>query len=356
MAEELLDIQSFELKFTFEVKKQSTCVIQLGNKSDHCVAFKVKTTSPKKYCVRPNVGIIKPKAVSDFTVTMQAQCIAPPDLQCKDKFLIQGIVVPFGTSDEDITSNIFAKDTGKYVEEKKLRVILMSPPHSPVLLPRNVELKKDSSPETPLQKDRVHSGVENTPPGDGVAENVEVFETAKAANELTEAKDVQRFENAKEGDDSIAAKDIQMFGTTKFTNQLREAEDVRRFESSKVTDELINAAKDEESRPAEDPGESKPAKGILDLKLAKDFEELKLKLNVMDSQLREAEHTIRKLMEARKLATREKDMLKLELEVLRRKSNLRRVQVGFPLLFVCTVAIISLVVGYLSHPQDRISL
>lgn len=39
-------------------------------------------------------------------VTMQAQRVAPPDLQCKDKFLIQGIVVPFGTSDEDITSDM----------------------------------------------------------------------------------------------------------------------------------------------------------------------------------------------------------------------------------------------------------
>lgn len=39
-------------------------------------------------------------------VTMQAQHVAPPDLQCKDKFLIQGIVVPFGTSDEDITSDM----------------------------------------------------------------------------------------------------------------------------------------------------------------------------------------------------------------------------------------------------------
>ncbi|KAH9683247.1 Vesicle-associated protein 2-2 [Citrus sinensis] len=247
MAEELLDIQPLELKFTFEVKKQSTCVIQLGNKSDQCVAFKVKTTSPKKYCVRPNVSIIKPKAISDFTVTMQAQRVAPPDLQCKDKFLIQGIVVPFGTSDEDITSDMFAKDSGKYVEEKKLRVILMSPPQSPVLLPRNGELKQDSSPETSLQKDRA----------------------------LRYPADRASVSNLRH---EIACNTLQ------------------------------------------------------------------------------AEHTIRKLMEARKLATREKDMLKHELEVLRRKSNLRRVQVGFPLLFVCMVALIGLVVGYLSHPQNRLSL
>lgn len=37
---------------------------------------------------------------------MQAQRIAPPDMQCKDKFLIQSTVVPFGTAEDDITSNM----------------------------------------------------------------------------------------------------------------------------------------------------------------------------------------------------------------------------------------------------------
>lgn len=37
---------------------------------------------------------------------MQAQRVAPPDLVCKDKFLIQSMVVPFGTAEEDITSDM----------------------------------------------------------------------------------------------------------------------------------------------------------------------------------------------------------------------------------------------------------
>jgi hypothetical protein len=39
-------------------------------------------------------------------VTMQAQRVAPPDMQCKDKFLIQSTVVPYGTTEEDITSDM----------------------------------------------------------------------------------------------------------------------------------------------------------------------------------------------------------------------------------------------------------
>ncbi|KAL2547936.1 Protein disulfide-isomerase [Forsythia ovata] len=68
--------------------------------------FEVKTTSPKKYCVRPNVGMIKPNSTCDFTVTMQAQKYAPDDMQCNDKFLIQHTIMPYGATEEEITSGM----------------------------------------------------------------------------------------------------------------------------------------------------------------------------------------------------------------------------------------------------------
>lgn len=58
----------------------------------------------------------------------------------------------------------FSKDSGKYIEEKKLRVVLISPPSSPVLLPVNGDMKHDPSNEINVQKDRLPSGVENIPP------------------------------------------------------------------------------------------------------------------------------------------------------------------------------------------------
>ncbi|KAI8566118.1 hypothetical protein RHMOL_Rhmol02G0014800 [Rhododendron molle] len=158
-----------------ELKKRSSCAIQLINTSDHYVAFKVKTTSPKRYCVRPNNGIIKPKSKCDFTVThsssfsddavtMQAQRSAPSELQCRDKFLVQSTVVPFGTTEDDITSGMFEKDNGKRIEESKLRVVLISPPQSPVLLQSNGVTKQELPYETSGQKDKLWTGVENFPP------------------------------------------------------------------------------------------------------------------------------------------------------------------------------------------------
>ncbi|KAJ4834414.1 hypothetical protein Tsubulata_050209 [Turnera subulata] len=138
----LLDIHPLELKFTFVLNKQSSCTIQLMNKSDQYVAFKVKTTSPTKYHVRTNLGLIMPKGTCDVTVTMQAQKVAPANLQCKDKFLIQSTAVALGTDEEDNTLDMI-RQSGKRIGEKKLDVILVSPPHSQALLPNNAELKKD---------------------------------------------------------------------------------------------------------------------------------------------------------------------------------------------------------------------
>ncbi|PQQ12352.1 vesicle-associated protein 1-3 [Prunus yedoensis var. nudiflora] len=130
---DLLSIQPTELKFPFEVKKQSSCSLQLTNKTDKYVAFKVKTTNPKKYCVRPNAGIVLPGTTCDVTVTMQAQKDAPQDMQCKDKFLLQSVVAPDGVTPKDIMPEMFNKEDGKVVGEFKLRVVYFpANPPSPV--------------------------------------------------------------------------------------------------------------------------------------------------------------------------------------------------------------------------------
>ncbi|XP_058732792.1 vesicle-associated protein 3-1-like [Vicia villosa] len=129
-----LQIHPQELQFPFELRKQISCSLQLSNKSDNYVAFKVKTTNPKMYCVRPNNGVVLPRSTCDVTVTMQAQNETPPNLQCKDKFLIQSIGVKMGASTEDITSEMFKKNSGSKIKECKLRVIFVEPsqPFTPI--------------------------------------------------------------------------------------------------------------------------------------------------------------------------------------------------------------------------------
>ncbi|CAL5198822.1 unnamed protein product [Lathyrus oleraceus] len=294
MTTELLQIDPSELRFVFELKKQSSCLIQLGNNNDHYIAFKVKTTSPKKYCVRPNIGLIKPREKCDFTVTMQAQRTAPPDMNCKDKFLILSTVVPFGTTEDDITSDMFVKYSG-YIEEKKLKVVLISPPSSPVLLPVNGDMKQDPSYQINVLKDRVISGIENIPP------------PLKTSAEVKGLEPVLDTGEEKSNEDNVP-------------------------------------------RHAENEGDMKPAiDDDVQLNLAKGCEELKSRLCLMDSKLREAEVAMMKLNEEKHTYNKEKDMLKKELEALKKKSNVK-VQAGFPLLFVCMVAIVGVAVGYYIQP------
>ncbi|KAI4980781.1 vesicle-associated protein 1-2-like [Hordeum vulgare subsp. vulgare] len=126
----LLGIDPNELRFAFELKKQISCSLHLTNTTDQYIAFKVKTTSPKKYCVRPNNGIVPPRSTFDVLVTMQAQREAPPDMQCRDKFLVQSAVVSQDIAPKDISGDMFTKESGNVVDEVKLQVVY-APPSKP---------------------------------------------------------------------------------------------------------------------------------------------------------------------------------------------------------------------------------
>ncbi|MQM09771.1 hypothetical protein Taro_042647, partial [Colocasia esculenta] len=140
------------------LKKQISCSLQLSNKTDDYVAFKVKTTNPKKYCVRPNTGVVLPRSTCDIIVTMQTQKEAPTDMQCKDKFLVQSVMVNPGSTVKDITGEMFSKEYGKTVEECRLRVLYVSPPQPPSPVPEGSE--EGSSPRPSLSENGAISASE----------------------------------------------------------------------------------------------------------------------------------------------------------------------------------------------------
>ncbi|OAY73474.1 Vesicle-associated protein 1-3 [Ananas comosus] len=121
--------------------------MQLTNKTNQCVAFKIKTTNPKKYSVRPNNGIISPGTTCNVTITMQAQKEIPPDYHCKDKFLVQSAVAEDGATNREVVSEMFNKAPGKVVEEFKLRVVYI-PANPPSPVPEEVE--EESSPTSSM--------------------------------------------------------------------------------------------------------------------------------------------------------------------------------------------------------------
>ncbi|KAM0067497.1 putative major sperm protein (MSP) [Helianthus debilis subsp. tardiflorus] len=300
MKPDILEVQPLELKFLFELKKQSSCSVQMINKTNHHVAFKIKTTNPKKYCVRPNTGVIDPNASCDFTVTMQAPKVVPPDMICRDKFLVQSTVVPEGTKEEDVTSNMFAKEDGKIVDEKRLKVIFISPPDSSESSPVNEPSKLVHDNESrEVKDDLVHAKVD------------ESIDVSKRDGESTEA--------------------------TRKEETYKRKEPVKRIEQP-VKPSHEDIKRNEEFMQMNDTEE---------LILAKEFTEMKSKVIELESRLTEAKATILHLTEEKRSVTQEKHFLQGELDML--KSKRHRAQSGFPLLFVFMVSLVSLFLGYLLH-------
>lgn len=89
----LLINPSNELKFQGPFTQVVTSHLKLTNPTSNNILFKVKTTAPKQYCVRPNSGNIEPKKSFDIAVMLQPFKYEPNE-KSKHKFMVQSIILP----------------------------------------------------------------------------------------------------------------------------------------------------------------------------------------------------------------------------------------------------------------------
>ncbi|KAI7897035.1 PapD-like protein [Mucor mucedo] len=111
---------SFERPLTRVVKKN----IRIENPHDTPLAFKVKTTAPKLYCVRPNSDIIPPRGIAEVQIMLQALKEEPAlDAKCKDKFLILSTLVEGPLTTMNVTDlwNYVEREQKGSIKERKLR-------------------------------------------------------------------------------------------------------------------------------------------------------------------------------------------------------------------------------------------
>lgn len=90
----LLD-PSNELRFRGPFTDVNTSELKLSNPSERRVCFKVKTTAPKRYCVRPNSGLIEPGKAVAVAVMLQPFEYDPNERN-KHKFMVQTMFAPEG--------------------------------------------------------------------------------------------------------------------------------------------------------------------------------------------------------------------------------------------------------------------
>ncbi len=70
--------------------------MKLSNNVEKKVCFKVKTTAPKRYCVKPTTGVIDPKGAVTILVTLQPFDPNDPNEKGKHKFQVLSVLAPEG--------------------------------------------------------------------------------------------------------------------------------------------------------------------------------------------------------------------------------------------------------------------
>ncbi|XP_004717204.1 vesicle-associated membrane protein-associated protein B/C [Echinops telfairi] len=120
-----------------------TTNLKLGNPTDRNVCFKVKTTAPRRYCVRPNSGVIDAGASINVSVMLQPFDYDPNE-KSKHKFMVQSMFAPTDTSDMEA---VWKEAKPEDLMDSKLRCVFELPAENDK--PHDVEINKIISTTAP---------------------------------------------------------------------------------------------------------------------------------------------------------------------------------------------------------------
>ncbi|XP_063155173.1 vesicle-associated membrane protein-associated protein A isoform X2 [Candoia aspera] len=112
-----------DLKFKGPFTDVVTTNLKLRNPSDRKVCFKVKTTAPRRYCVRPNSGIIDPGTSVTVSVMLQPFDYDPNE-KSKHKFMVQTIFAPPNITDMEA---VWKDAKSEELMDSKLRCVFEMP-------------------------------------------------------------------------------------------------------------------------------------------------------------------------------------------------------------------------------------
>lgn len=112
-----------ELKFVGPFCTAVSSYMRLTNPTEHVILFKIKTTAPKKYCVRPNCGVLEPKTTIEIAIILQPFIFDAAEKN-KHKFMVQSMIMPEGdVSAEQLWKDVSPDD----LMDSKLRCVFELP-------------------------------------------------------------------------------------------------------------------------------------------------------------------------------------------------------------------------------------
>ncbi|SMN18230.1 similar to Saccharomyces cerevisiae YER120W SCS2 Integral ER membrane protein that regulates phospholipid metabolism via an interaction with the FFAT motif of Opi1p [Maudiozyma saulgeensis] len=102
----LVEISPDVLEFKPPLTEQSIEYMTIVNNAPHNIAFKVKTTAPKFYCVRPNAAVVAPGESVEIQVIFLGLAEEPSaEYNCRDKFLVITLPAPEDLEIKDVSSS-----------------------------------------------------------------------------------------------------------------------------------------------------------------------------------------------------------------------------------------------------------
>jgi ankyrin repeat protein len=127
--DKLLEVQESEVRIEFELRTKCRTTINLRNLMHTMhVAFKVQTTSPEKFSVKPPNGFIPPLGEYSFDVILMPQEQLPDVFpRSNDKFLVKSAMAPGGSIAERVPPEWFASRKKHMFLDAKLTVVYMGP-------------------------------------------------------------------------------------------------------------------------------------------------------------------------------------------------------------------------------------
>ncbi|XP_023331182.1 vesicle-associated membrane protein-associated protein A isoform X2 [Eurytemora carolleeae] len=112
-----------ELSFQGPFVTAVTSSMKLKNPSDKKVCFKIKTTAPKRYCVKPNSGVVDPTSEVQIAVSLQPFEYDPSEKN-KHKFMVQSMFAPDGEIDQD---KLWKDADSNEMMDSKLKCVFVMP-------------------------------------------------------------------------------------------------------------------------------------------------------------------------------------------------------------------------------------
>ena len=131
-----------ELTFVGPFTSAVSAVMRLANPSERRVAFKIKTTAPKRYCVKPNSGVIEPKAAVAISVSLQPFDFDPREKN-RHKFMVQSMFAP-DASDANDNESLWKEADAANIMDSKLKCVFVMPESAAVNVNESSALNNDN--------------------------------------------------------------------------------------------------------------------------------------------------------------------------------------------------------------------